>query len=39
MKYHHLHIEQQHHIMIVRLHRPEKLNAINYPMAAMALLP
>ena len=32
MKYHHLHIEQQHHIMIVRLHRPEKLNAINYPM-------
>lgn len=32
MQYHHIHVEQHDHIMIVRLHRPEKLNAINYPM-------
>ena len=32
MNYHHIKIEQKDTIMIVRLHRPEKLNAINYPM-------
>ncbi|MGR6839652.1 crotonase/enoyl-CoA hydratase family protein [Aliivibrio wodanis] len=32
MSYHHIHVEQQNTIMIVRLQRPEKLNAVNYPM-------
>ncbi|OCH05332.1 crotonase/enoyl-CoA hydratase family protein [Aliivibrio fischeri] len=32
MNYHHIQVEQQNGIMIVRLHRPKKLNAVNYPM-------
>ena len=32
MNYHHIQVEQDNNILIVRLHRPEKLNAINYPM-------
>lgn len=32
MNYHHIQVEQDDNILIVRLHRPEKLNAINYPM-------
>ncbi|MDD9155320.1 crotonase/enoyl-CoA hydratase family protein [Aliivibrio sp. S4TY2] len=32
MNYQHLQVEQEDNILIVRLHRPEKLNAVNYLM-------